>query len=651
MKIKFAFLIALITYTAYAGKHNYDVWHYEIYIDLFQGLKSRTGNYSGYSKIKFIALENTSVVWFHAGNTLEIDSVKQGSGRCDFKRYSDTLVVYLANPVSKADTGIITVYFSRTHTINLGFYYFRTDKANIPHDIAYTMSEPSDARYWFPCYDEPDDKALCDIILTVPKNFVVASNGLLVLDSTFADGRRVFHWSSRYPMATYLIAFATSEYITFSDWYVKVTDPGEKVEIKYYVWPEDSSKAVNAFKNVVAMMEFFSTRFGEYPFEKYGMVAVEPFRYGGMEHQTMTTINRRWLEGYSEGGIAHELAHQWWGDLVTCASWKDIWLNEGFATYSDAMFTEFKYGKSSFIKKMQSFARIYFGEDSIISYSIYDPPQKYLFGRAVYFKGAWVLHMLRNIVGDSVFIKILREWGKRFAYQSATTQDFINVVNEVSGKNYDWFFDEWVFKAGYPRYKLRYSIPQVPKGGVILRINIKQTQVELGYGLFKMPVEFRIKYLKGIYEVDTTVTVWNYTEDTTYSFLLPEAINIRKIEFDPENKILKKAEFKLKIDTSVTLPSAFKLYQNYPNPFNLKTNITFDISGSNSLKYYHIKLYLYNIQGQKVKLIYSGYLLPGRYSVTLDADDLSSGAYFYVLEVYNGSELVFRGVKKLTLIK
>ncbi len=628
-------------------KHQFDVLHYEIYIDLYNGLVQRNGYYRGYVLLKLVANENLSEINIHAvSGVIQVDSILFQMQKLNFQQNQSNLKIFLPRTFSASETLNIKIHFRRESNLDRGFYFYRKDEIapNLPpSDIAYTMTEPSDSRYWFPCYDEPWDKATVDVIVKVRKNFLVASNGLLIRDEISGD-ERTFHWHSKFPMSTYLITFATSEYITFSHWYRRISDPFDSVEIKYYVWREDSAKAENAFKNVVDMMKFFSEKFGEYPFEKYGMVAVYPFSYGGMEHQTMTTIHRRWLDGNYEGGIAHELAHQWWGDLVTCENWSEIWLNEGFASYGDALYTEYKYGRESFKVKLQSWANYYFVEDSAIRYPIYNPPPNKLFGTAVYFKGAWVLHMLRNLIGDSAFFNVLKEWGRRYAYSTGTTQKFIQIVNDITGENLTWFFEQWVYDAGYPMFNLNATLSMDNGLNLILQLS----QVQKNTRIFKVPVEVKIQ----IGTLDTVLTFWNYTRDTTYSVSFGNiaTVDVAKIKFDPEDKILKKFTLTFSSEDEVysSLPNSFNLYQNYPNPFNSSTEITFDITGGGV---YDCDLIVYDALGREMKKIFNRNVSAGRYRITFYADGLASGIYFYELRISGNGRKIYRNVKKMILIK
>jgi len=625
------------------GRNEFDVLHYEIFIDLYEGLMQRNGYYNGYVKIKLVLNKSSNEINIHsASGVIQIDSVFLSENKLGYQQNYENLKIIFPSLISQGETLIVAIYFQRRSDLERGFYFYRSDEVspNLPSDIAYTMSEPSDARYWLPCYDEPWDKAKVDLIIKVRSSYLVASNGLLIRDEINGN-ERIFHWRSKHPMSTYLIAFAVSEYITFSDWYHKVSNPSDSIEVKYYVWREDSLKAVSAFKNVVDMMKFFSLKFGEYPFEKYGMVAVYHFRYGGMEHQTMTTIHRKWLDGNSEGGIAHELAHQWWGDLVTCETWAEIWLNEGFASYGDALYTEYKYGFEAFKSKLEYWAKAYFWEDSIIRYPIYNPPSGRLFGTAVYYKGAWVLHMLRNLIGDSAFFAVLQEWGRRYAYGTGTTQKFIQVVNDITGEDLSWFFNQWVYEAGYPVLDFSVSFANYDT----LFINLRQTQRNAI--IFRFPIEFKIQAKN----LDTILTFWTYSADTVYIITLNRlsALGDIKVQIDPNGKILKKVLSFPSKEVNLPLPFDFSLHQNYPNPFNSSTTISFEIAGGS--KVYLCELKIFDVLGREIRKAFSSELGSGKYNIHFVADEISSGVYFYELRVSDGSKLVYRGFKKMVLIK
>jgi aminopeptidase N len=412
-----------------------------------------------------------------------------------------------------------------------------------------------------------------------------------------------------------------SKYSTFSHFYHKVTNPSDSLEVKYYIWPADSAgarfNAVQAFSKVPEMMRVYAAIFGEYPFEKYGMAAVYPFFYGGMEHQTITTIHRSWLSvagyPYNEDGIAHELAHQWWGDLVTCGTFKDIWLNESFATYAEALWHENEYGSASYDQKMKNI--LFF--DGTWTHAIYDPEGQGqpLFGSAEYQKGAWVLHMLRYMLGDSMFFRTLENYRSGYEYSTATTSNFNFVVNSTAGKNYDWFFNEWIYGPGWPTYAYR-----VQWNDTTLMYDLQVRQLQTSYPFFKMPIEVKVSY-QGIDSVYVLTDSLPYQE-------FPLQANIDSVKFDPRNRIIKQIGlWPTSVSDDRRKPRKLELRQNYPNPFNPVTNFEFRISN-----FEFVKLTVYNILGQGVATLVSGVLQPGSYEVKWDATNLPSGIYFYRLQ-------------------
>jgi aminopeptidase N len=278
------------------------------------------------------------------------------------------------------------------------------------------------------------------------------SNGLLD-STTTAGGTKTCWWSHHRPISTYLITFAASKWTVITQWFHY--PPGDSAPIQNFVWPEDSTWAVSAFAHNVDMMDYFSDSalYGRYPFEKYGMVEADPFPWGGMENQTMTMVWHQWIRWGADNGIAHELAHQWWGDMVTCQDWRNIWLNEGFATYSDELYEYHQNGRSAFQRMINDRALSYFAEEDTDPHPIYDPPYPgHLFdGGHSYYKGAWVLHMLRFVEADTnwaqpgIFFQALRAYGDSFKYGNANTDDYKDSHEQMTGLDLDWFHLDVVF--------------------------------------------------------------------------------------------------------------------------------------------------------------------------------------------------------------
>jgi aminopeptidase N len=431
---------------------------------------------------------------------MSIDSVRVNGLPAAVSQAGDSLTIALPWVARSGDTLLLEVFYTSRTTRNIGLYLYRKgtfvgvgpggDSVFVEERIAYTMSEPEDARYWMPCNDAPHDKAIAEITVAVPEGVVVASNGWLdtvrVVPGT--PTVHLYRWKDTVPIATYLMVVHASRYAHWREEYRR--PDGSTVPLFYYVWapdvesPDTTGRRYNAryaFRNVPAMLRAYESFFGRYPFGKYGMAAVQPFGYGGMEHQTMTTINRSWLRGFSELGIAHELAHHWLGDLVSCATWKDIWLNEGGATWSEALWLEWTQGAEAYQNRMQQARNDYLRyRDYGLQQPLYAPPMSALFFYATtYAKAAWVYHMLRRMLGDSLFFPALRSYMARHRYGAAETEDLLaSLQADIPNPPVPWrtFFDQWVYSAGHPVLTIVPSVSVLPEGRYLVRCSIEQTQ-------------------------------------------------------------------------------------------------------------------------------------------------------------------------------
>jgi aminopeptidase N len=390
--------------------------------------------------------------------------------------------------------------------------------------LVYNLSEPNFASSWFPCNDIPFDKTLLDISITNDSSSVSVSNGILV-DVTNNGRRRTYHWRTLYPISTYLIAVYSADYKQFSNQYISLNGI-DTMKVEYYVLPDKLEDAKKDFSNQVKMIEYFSRTFGEYPFikEKYG-IAEFLWYPGAMEHQTITGVSSNMIDGkkFYEDTFVHELAHQWFGDAVSPKFWKDIWLNEGFASYSEALYYESLIGKRALHSTMMSkYSKKFSGTLS--------DPGSFLFTRTVYDKGAWVLHMLRWEVGDSSFINILRTYYNTFKYSNASTKDFQDVCEKVSGKNLDKFFDQWIKGEGEIELQYQTAIEN-SEAGYAIKIKLQQVQDE--YDVYHFPLQIKLTF------ADSSETSYRY-DITTKDTLLEISANKypENIELDPENWLL-----------------------------------------------------------------------------------------------------------------
>ena len=392
--------------------------------------------------------------------------------------------------------------------------------------VVSTLSEPWYSYTWWPVKEDSRDKATGDLLITVPDELTVVSNGVLLDVDYVAGGKRRFHWSTGYPMSPYLFAFSATRYNTFSNNFVHSHG---SMPVEFFIYPDSDTASNRArLRLAVDMLATFGDLYGLYPFidEKY---AIYEFPWGGgMEHQTASGQG-----GFWESLTAHELAHQWWGDMVTCATWSDIWLNEGFATYSEALWFENKTGtpdpsalRSAMIgKRPNQFDDSVYVHDPSSMARIFSPDYSYR-------KGAWVLHMLRYVVGDEAFFDALDVYRDRFEYLTATTEDFQSVVEDVSGRDLDWFFSQWVFEGGAPAYRYGWREHEIA-GRRYLEVSLSQVQDEAP---FEMPVTIETLELGD----HRTYTVSN--DERSEHFLIPVSAPVDQVDLDPGEWILTRSK-------------------------------------------------------------------------------------------------------------
>lgn len=456
------------------GQNKIDVLHYDLKINLFTDLKKLEGAIV----IKFVTIDPAiDTIQLNFYDNMKIIFLELNGDEIDYQHVNNRLS-FVINP--GVDTNKIKINYEGT-PLRSGLGGFMFGKLN-GKSVVYNLSEPDFASTWFPCNDLPTDKALLDIYITNDSSQVSVSNGNLV-DISVSDDRKTYHWKTIYPISTYLVSVYSSEYVSFSDQYISL-DSVDTMSVSYFVFPDHLNDAKKDFKNHLKMLNVFAKLFGEYPFikEKYG-VAEFLWQVGAMEHQTITGIGSNFVSGnnFFEDVYVHELAHQWWGNAVGPKSWKDIWLNEGFATYSEALYYEAISGKDALKSTMLAKYQDHFKG------KLYDPGEN-LFGTTVYDKGAWVLHMLRWEVGDELFFKILKEYFNKYKYQNASTEDFQKVCENVIGKNLDHFFSQWVYK-GEDQIKVNYDWSSHSENdSVIIKLDVKQIQNDWTAFQFKLPV-------------------------------------------------------------------------------------------------------------------------------------------------------------------
>lgn len=500
------------------NQKKFDVLHYDINIDLYPENKTLKGDVLITGVIRDSELSRLDLNFY---DNMEISYLSLNGKKREFDNDGSRLSI----PVGKDDSDTLRVRIVYSGTPKkLGLASFSFDKFE-GKPLVYTLNEPVFASTWFPCNDKPDDKALLDIKITNGKDNISVSNGLLK-EVTEKSGRKTYHWQTVYPISTYLICMYSGHYTHFNENYVSAE--GDSMKIDYYVFPRHLEMAKTDFSGHPEMISFFSKTFGEYPFikEKYG-VAEFLWQMGAMEHQTITGIGSNFLNGrrfFNEFYI-HELAHQWWGNAVGPATWKDIWLNEGFASYCEALYAEHKAGPDALRSTMLSKYHDNF------SGKLYDPGND-LFTSTVYDKGAWVVHMLRREVGDSAFFSILREYFRLYKYKTASTKDLADVCRSVSGKDLQHFFRQWVYE-GEGIINLRYGMKQVKSGnGYKVQIYLKQTQS--GFDTYKFPLEISFK----LENENASFNKIFYIDSREKNIELDTGSKVKTLEFDPQNWLL-----------------------------------------------------------------------------------------------------------------
>lgn len=614
-----------------------DVLHY----DLNLRVEPSSGTILGEAQLTIRLLQPDAASFYLDLVSLSVDSVLLDRQSISFKAENQRIILAINNP---ADTSVVSVFYhGRPANDGFGGFFFSSQ-------TIWTVGEglntnpPSMFRYWVPSHDDPSDKATLDIKVTVPKPLKVVSNGLLVAQmENSQDGTITYDWQETHPIATYLIAISIDEYSEFGENYVSVS--GDTLPLQFYVFPEHLQRAKEDWKDTAKMIAFFESKFGPFPFDKYGMVEV-PMR-GAMEHQSMTSYSSGLITGDHRYDyiVAHELAHQWWGDLVTLADWRNIWLNEGFATYCEALYSESLGGDSARQQYMNNLKTIYFGEVVRLgNFPIYDPA--YLWGGTVYQKGAWILNMLRWNVGDSLFFRSLRTYANQYAYANATTDDLKNIFEKVSGQDLSWFFNQWVYGQGYPELNVGWEMRRVETHEYKVDVNIQQKQNS--EEPFYLPMEIEIQTASG--NVLDTVIV----KDRENDFQITVNDLPRELIIDPHGWLLKKSNIVSRPLPPGFKPDEFNLAQNYPNPFmpgagTGTTKIVLQIGTKNSP--FRVSLEIYNVLGQKVRTLADKRMVGGLYTLTWDGRDDSgkpvpSGIYLCRLKSETKTM-----VKKISLLR
>jgi aminopeptidase N len=405
---------------------------------------------------------------------------------------------------------------------------------------AWTQGQDEDSRHWYPCIDFPNHQQMTEVIVTVPPKMISIGNGELKSVRTNKNGTKTYHWHCSTPHVTYLLSQIVGDFAEIEhDW--------QGMKVQYYGPRGREADLERTLRRTPKMLEVLSDATGlSYPYPRYAQTFVADFIFGGMENITATTLTdtslldrRAGLDSDSDGLLAHEMAHQWFGDLLTCREWAHAWLNEGFATYFEALFTEAAKGDDEFRYELYQNARIYMGEDSSryrrpIVQNVYHEPID-LFDRHLYEKGSLVLHMVRTVLGDELWRKAIHHYVATRKHTNVTTPDLQRAIEQATGRNIDWLFDQYVYRGGHPAFKLAFEWDDAAKRA---KLNVQQTQDEKESSIFRLPVtiDFTVDGKKHEFNVQIAEKAHNFY------FTLPA--KPRMVRFDPGHNFLKSVDFK-----------------------------------------------------------------------------------------------------------
>ena len=660
-------------------KRNYDVLRYDLFMDWYDLLSKEQGEqmneFNGINKILLeIMSDNTDKIEFDV-SLLKINKISiDGEGFDNYKNSFGKLTLNFDTPKTKGESLLVEIDYDYSSTVRSGLIFLEKgtpvdlgpppeiDTILTEERMAYTMSEPMDARKWMPCNDYPYDKAVTSIAVKVPKGFTVVGNG--VLDKTESDElSETFYWKHDFPITTYLMHVAASKFAYYYEWYNRVSNPNDSIKVEYYAWQKDMDdttttgknyNARNAFRNTVKMLELYSSVFGEYPFERYGMTSIPATWFSGMEHQTITTLNRnitrnidtygRYRDYDNQSVIAHELAHQWLGDYITCASWNDIWINEGGAVWSEALWDQ-RLGENYYYSNIDYEIAVFLWYDGRNQQPpIYAPGSstEQIFNYATtYAKSGIFYHMLSEVLGRERFLGNIRDLLSTYAFQSINTEEFKEFFKaqypENPPINFDEFFEQWIYKAGFPKFQIEMSSEQIT-GSDNYSVDLSFNQIQEG---FDVPEVFRtplwIKFLGNEGE-EFHDSVYTQNKEELHNFTIPfmpsyfEIDTLRILcQVNPPVMSVKES----KANDLKTLV--------YPNPvvagFDGKINYKIDKSGI-------VKVEIFDELGQLARMAYEGNLPQGNFEFELGTANLGSGNYF--VKISNGDRISY---SKFTIIR
>jgi aminopeptidase N len=518
----------------YAADRDVQVLH--LAIDVTPNFQDRTIAASTVIRFKPLALPAREIKLDAVDFTVQ--SVTSSEKIQAYQVTSSNIIVTFSEPIPADKEASVTVAYTAAPAQGL---YFRTPEMGYkPGDThLFSQGESIEARHWYPCLDAPDQKFTSEITCRLPQGMVSISNGRLVSEEKdAASGLMVSHWSQDQPHANYLISLVAG-------YFNKLEDKHRDVPLTFYTPPSEFKEATNSFRDTRDIMAFFEEEIGvPYPWAKYSQVCVNDFVAGGMENTSATTLTDSTLFtdateniNDSESLVSHEMAHQWFGDLVTCKDWTDIWLNEGFATYYETLYNGHKNGRDAMryelYQRIKQITGMSNDTNSVVRRT-YDSPED-MFGYLAYPKGGWVLHMLRAELGTDLYRRCIKTYLERHRYGNVVTEDLRAVIEELSGRSYDQFFDQWVYHAHNPELECSYSWDEKSR---LAKLSVRQAQaISDAVLLFNVPLTVRFKTKSSV--TDRVIRVTEKQEDFYFQLdSTPELVRL-----DPELSLFAKISF------------------------------------------------------------------------------------------------------------
>lgn len=579
---------------------NYDVKHQKLELDVNPAVYGISGTVT----TQFVPNEDLKTIVFDLSHELKVSSVLQGGKALRFSQADNELTIQLQDVVPSGVQGEVTITYSgKPATGNDAF----TQSYHSGEPVIWTLSEPFGARDWWPCKQSLNDKIdSIDIYLTTPSSATAVANGVETGQVKHGNGTKTTHFRHGFPIPAYLVAIAVTNYRIYNQ--TAGTTP-RTFPIVNYLYPETYDAAVKQLAVTLPVMNVFEKLFGTYPYwqEKYGHAQ---FGWGGgMEHTTVS-----FMGGFSRGLIAHELAHHWFGDKVTCGSWKDIWINEGFAEYMAGLVVENLDGPNPFVSwkaskinniTSQPDGNLYLTDEEALD------SDRIFSGRITYDKGSMVVHMLRYVLGDDAFFKGMRNFleDPAIAYNYAVTEQVKSHLEAASGKNLTAFFNNWIYGQGYPSYQVKAE----PLSATQTRIILSQTTSHSSVSFFEMPVTLRLTGASG----QSETVVLQHTQNNQQFIVDTNVGTVNIVQVNPFQDIISKNNT---VEITDTASASVNQIRIFPNPskdvFNIEFPEDVQVSAMN----------LYDVNGKLVahsigNPYYASALASGTYILAVETPD------------------------------